>query len=199
MCQWIESIALKDGVFLNLDEHQARINRTLFDFSSNCQVDLLKMFLTLGLPQTGYYKVRVVYDIRQVVDISCSAYTPRCWNEFRLVKANNLDYSYKYVDRSVFDSLKRECPECEIIISKNGYITDTSYSNLVFHRKGEWFTPSTYLLAGTQRALLLREQKIKEAEINITNLASFDSFKMINAMMPFDEAHIYHIQQIKPL
>lgn len=199
MSQWIESIALKDGLLLNLSYHQARVDKTLFDFASGYQIKLEVIFKSLDLPQSGCFKVRVIYDAWQVVDINWSAYTPHLWSEFRLVEADTLDYSYKYVDRSAFECLKRGFTESEIIIIKGGRITDTSYSNLIFHRGGEWFTPSTYLLAGTQRALLLDKKKIKEAEISLANLASFDSFKMINAMMSFDESTTYLIEQIKPL
>lgn len=199
MCQWIESIALKDGIVYNLSYHQARLNRTLKDFDATYQISLETVLSGIDLPQSGYFKIRILYNAQALLSIEWAPYIPHLWKEFRLVEAGAIDYSYKYVDRSPFDVLKRGCSESEIIIIKDGSITDTSYSNLIFHKDGEWFTPTTFLLAGTQRSYLLDEQKIKEAEINIANLASFDSFKMINAMMPFDDAMIYDIKQIKPL
>jgi 4-amino-4-deoxychorismate lyase len=43
----------------------------------------------------------------------------------------------------------------DIIIVRNGFVTDASYANLIFRKGDEWFTPATFLLAGTMRAFLL--------------------------------------------
>ncbi len=56
----------------------------------------------------------------------------------------------------------------DIIITKNGNITDSSFSNLVFESSdGALFTPETYLLeGGTKRKFLLKNGIIREKKDN---------------------------------
>ena len=55
----------------------------------------------------------------------------------------------------------------DILIIKNGKVTDTSYANVVLSDKeGKCITPnSTYLLHGTRRASLLKSGKIRKAPV----------------------------------
>ena len=84
----------------------------------------------------------------------------------------------------------------EIIIVKNNHITDTSFSNLLFLKGKDWFTPATYLLNGVQRQHLLKKKKIKEAEITLQNIREFSHFQLINSMNDFDDMFIYPIERI---
>ncbi len=87
----------------------------------------------------------------------------------------------------------------EIIIVKNNHITDTSFSNLLFLKGKDWFTPNTYLLNGVQRQHLLKNKKIKEAEITLQNIKQFSHFQIINALNDFDDMFIYPIDRIMNL
>ena len=87
----------------------------------------------------------------------------------------------------------------EIIIVKNNHITDTSFSNILFKKGKDWFTPSTYLLNGVQRQHLLQKNKIKEAEITMQNVSEYSHFQLINAMNDFDDMFIYPIARITNL
>ena len=87
----------------------------------------------------------------------------------------------------------------EIIIVKNNHLTDTSYSNVLFKKGKEWFTPKTYLLNGVQRQNLLKNKKIKEAEITLQNLKEYSHFQIINAMNDFDDMFVYPISKIRNL
>jgi 4-amino-4-deoxychorismate lyase len=84
----------------------------------------------------------------------------------------------------------------EIIIVRNNHITDTSFSNLLFLKGKEWFTPTTYLLNGVQRQHLLKNKKIKETEITLQNIKQFTHFQIINALNDFDDMFIYPIDRI---
>ncbi len=93
----------------------------------------------------------------------------------------------------------RQAKSSEIIIVKNNHITDSSFSNLLFKKGKEWFTPSRYLLNGVQRQYLLKNKKIKEAEITLQNIAEYSHFQIINAMNDFDDMFIYPIARITNL
>jgi 4-amino-4-deoxychorismate lyase len=74
----------------------------------------------------------------------------------------------------------------EILIIKNGLITDTSIANVAFLDKDDhWITPATPLLKGTTRERLLSENRIVEAEIKLADLPKFTQMAMLNAMVGF--------------
>ena len=75
----------------------------------------------------------------------------------------------------------------EVIIVKDGYITDTSYTNLCFFDGTTWFTPDTPLLPGTMRQRLLDQGIIKEKSIPLSDLNKYQSISLINAMMDLGE------------
>ena len=75
----------------------------------------------------------------------------------------------------------------EIIIVKRNHITDTSYTNIALFDGTQWVTPSTPLLNGTRRAQLIDAGRLIEQEVCITNLSSFQSISLINAMMDLNE------------
>ena len=112
---------------------------------------------------------------------------------------NGYDYSFKFEDRKEFEKMINKAKASEIIIVKNNHITDTSFSNLLFLKGKEWFTPTTYLLNGVQRTHLLKNKKIKEAEITLQNITEYSHFQLINAMNDFDDMFIYPISKITNL
>lgn len=118
---------------------------------------------------------------------------------FQLLENNSFDYSFKFEDRKELERMKIKAKAGEIIIVKNNHITDTSFSNILFKKGKEWFTPSTFLLNGVQRQHLLKNKKIKEAEITLQNISKYSHFQIINAMNDFDEMFIYPISKIKNL
>lgn len=197
MSQWIETIALKEGVLKNILWHQQRMELTLVAHESSFFVDLFILLSKYDLPQNGYYKVRVLYNTRQVLDVNWQLYTPRQLNTFELVDGTHIDYSYKDANRTQLEELKEESKEDEIIIVQKNCITDTSFTNLVFQQGEYWYTPASYLLNGTQRQYLLAENLITQREITRTDLSLYSHFKLINAMLPFEIAPTYSINQIK--
>ena len=69
----------------------------------------------------------------------------------------------------------------EVVIVKNGFISDTTISNLAFFDGSEWHTPNTPLLKGTKRAELLDSGFLKEKTIKLFQLVE----KLINRMLIF--------------
>jgi 4-amino-4-deoxychorismate lyase len=74
----------------------------------------------------------------------------------KLVEDNTISYRHKYSDRSHLLELMNMRGDCDdILIVKDGYITDTSFSNIVFFDGDKWVTPARPLLRGTMRESLL--------------------------------------------
>ncbi|GEN67050.1 aminotransferase class IV [Chryseobacterium rhizosphaerae] len=199
MSQFIESIKVEDQEIFLSDLHQKRVNQTFSHFGKEDSIDLVKIYKNLHHDEDGLFKLRVSYDLDKRVRTQMIPYAIPEIHDFQLVENNSFDYSFKFEDRKELDKMKMKSKAEEIIIIKNNHITDTSFSNLLFLKGKEWFTPSTYLLNGVQRQHLLKQKKIKEAEITLQNIKQFTHFQIINALNDFDDMFIYPIDRIMNL
>jgi len=196
MSQFIESIKVEDQEIFLLEFHQKRINQTFSHFGKEGSVDLKKIYDHLEHDEDGLFKLRLVYDLDKKVRTQMIPYAIPEIAAFQLVENNSFDYSFKFEDRKEIDKMKMKSKTEEIIIVKNNHITDTSFSNLLFLKGKDWFTPSTYLLNGVQRQNLLKQKKIKETEITLQNIKQFSHFQLINALNDFDDMFVYPIDRI---
>lgn len=196
MSRFIESIKIEDQKAFLLDLHQKRVNQTFAYFGKEGSIDLAKIFKNLEHDEDGLYKLRIVYDLDKKFTTQLIPYAIPEIENFQLVENNSYDYSFKFEDRKEFERMKTKAKTEEIIVVKNNHITDTSYTNILFLKGKEWFTPTTYLLNGVMRQHLLHEKKIKETEITLQNIKEFSHFQLINAMNDFDDMFIYPIERI---
>lgn len=197
MCLLLETIKLENGLFCHLKWHEERINtsrKALLNIAEPLQ-------LNLSMPELcnrGIYKCRIVYA-DTIKNIEFQEYSPRKITSLRLIEHNTIDYAFKYADRHVFSSLPKQMPDAEWLIVKNGCLTDTTFSNIVLYDGHQWYTPTTYLLNGTQRQRLLHEGRIVESAIRPIDLLQFKSIRLINSMLDFESSPDIEIQNIIPL
>jgi 4-amino-4-deoxychorismate lyase len=196
MSQFIESIKVEDQKAFLMEFHQKRVNDTFAHFGAQGSIDLEKIFKSLEHDEDGLYKLRIVYDLNRNFKHQMIPYAIPEIENFQLVENNSFDYSFKFEDRKEFEKMKTKAKTEEIIIVKNNHITDTSYTNILFLKGETWYTPTTYLLNGVMRQHLLKEKKIKEAEITLQNIREFSHFQLINSMNDFDDMFIYPIERI---
>ena len=135
----------------------------------------------------GVFKCRVSYD-HYIHKIEFEKYKIRKIKTIQLVNADNAEYSHKFTDRSFIEKLKKNSTADEILIVKNGRITDTSFSNIVFFDGKKWITPDCPLLKGITRKQLLEKGTIFERKICPADLGKFTNAKLINAMLDFEES-----------
>ena len=77
----------------------------------------------------------------------------------------------------------------DILIVKNGLVTDTSFSNVAFLDGSRWLTPEHPLLEGTKRAKLLEAGILAEADIRPEEIYRFKKVRLINAMMDWEDSY----------
>jgi 4-amino-4-deoxychorismate lyase len=187
----LESIKLLDGTFINLSRHEQRMNRSLKMLcGSEEHIELETMLNALARPQEGLYKCRIVYDDVSR-EIEFVPYTYRSVQSLRIVEHDRIHYEFKYANRKLLDqlfTLRKDCDD--VLIVKRGFVTDASYSNIAFRRKNQWVTPWSALLKGTQRQKLIEQNVIQEEDIRVEDIRSFESCKLINAMLEFDAPEI---------
>ncbi|KMQ66724.1 aminodeoxychorismate lyase [Chryseobacterium angstadtii] len=199
MSQFIESIKVEDQEIFLLELHQKRVNQTFAHFGKEGSIDLAKIFKNLEHDEDGLFKLRLSYDLDKRVRTQMIPYAIPEIQSFQLIENNSFDYSFKFEDRKELEKMKMKSKAEEIIIVKNNHITDTSFSNILFLKGKDWFTPNTYLLNGVQRQNLLKNKKIKETEVTLQNIKQFTHFQLINALNDFDDMFIYPIDRINNL
>jgi len=181
-------------MLMHVPFHNARFNETRKKYFNSAETDLARIIQVPSTLDDSVFRCRIEYA-EDIQKIEFFPYSPRMINTIKLVESNDIDYSYKYLDRVAIDKLFALRGSCdEILIVKNGLITDTSIANVVFTDGKKWHTPSTPLLNGTHRRRLLAEKKIEVKEIKLSDLNHYTFLRTINAML--DEAPLIPIDKI---
>ena len=186
--RFIETIRITDGVMDNLFYHQERMLCTSTTvFGQPIDFELSKISISVEYRQ-GIVKCRVLYDNR-IQEISFQHYQFRTINSLRLVDGKDIVYSLKSEDRTGLNQLYSGRGGCdEILIVKDGLLTDTSFSNVVLQdSNGLFYTPDTFLLNGTRRQQLLHDGHIQETPIPIDDLKLYEWIYIINAMIRLED------------
>jgi len=196
MSRFIESIQLKDGHLKNWSLHLKRMERTVkTHYGKSLFIDKLLVEQAIKNHPKGLFKCRIVYT-QQIEEIAVKAYQIRPIKSLQLVESQ-IDYTLKYEDRTELNALFQLRGSCDdVIIIKNGLITDGSYTNLAFFDGENWWTPAMPLLKGIQREVLLSEGKIKEKIISKEDLPKIQQVKLFNAMMDWEVAPTLPISKI---
>ena len=198
MCRLIETIRFQEGQFNNLGYHEHRMRKALKEiYGTDGELKIETVLDKHPRPVSGLYKCRLTYD-NNSSDIKFTSYTARPVNSLKLVFDDTISYPHKFSDRKRLENHFEQRGICDdVLIIKNGRVTDTTYANIVVRRGREWFTPSSFLLAGTMRQSLLDKKMIHEIDIKAEDMTDFESFRIINAMLMFDapEVSIEHIMR----
>ena len=175
-----ETIKIKDGKIFNLQWHNQRLNRSRLELFQ--EKKLLDLNNYLQAPQIGLFRCRVLYS-KKIEKIQYLPYTPKIFQNFKIVQSR-LQYNHKFNDRSQINQLLEPSYD-EIIIEKEGFLTDTSIANIAFLDGKDWITPKVPLLQGTTRAKLLEEKFLKLENIKKENIKNYSHFALMNAMIGF--------------
>ncbi len=198
MCQLLETIKCKDGKLFNMEFHQARFEKAQKEYLGiSPKIKLNEVITIPEFAKNGLFRCRVTYSTK-IDSIEFFPYQFRKTNSLKLLEDNEIDYHFKYKDREKLNQLFEKRGTCDnIIIVKNGYITDSYYANIIFFDGEKWVTPDTPLLYGTQRASLLAEGKIFECRVNPDDLWKYSVAGLINAMLCFETMPLISTKYIK--
>ena len=197
MCQLLETIKCAEGKLENLDYHQARFSLSRkIKFSAEDEISLKNQIQIPDFAKTGLLRCRVIYG-KQIDRIEFVPHVYRSVTTLRVVECDDIDYQFKYSDRKKLEAVFEKRDECDdIIIVKNGWVTDSFAANLVFFDGEKWVTPDKPLLAGTQRARLLSEGQITSAGVTKYDLKNFQKAGLINAMNNLENMPVIEISKI---
>jgi 4-amino-4-deoxychorismate lyase len=197
-----ESIRYKNGVPENLEFHQKRVDNTLMHLRANTSIvlsDHISLHADIPSMDNKVYKCRFRYDLTGNVSVHFEPYIIRNILTASMQDIGSNIYPFKYTDRGWINKIVITAGTDEVILTQNEYIKDASYANLAFFDGVKWITPNQPLLMGTRRAALLKAGIIIEAPIEIKDLNKFVDFKLINAMMLWEESPSFKMEVIKCL
>ncbi len=197
MCLLFETIKVKSYILKNIDYHNARVNQSRKDLFGALDLwDLRRLIEQPSLNTEQVYRCKFIYGIK-FQSVEFIPYSIKPLKSLKLIKVDNIDYSYKYLDRTILDNLKRSSPETDdVIFVIDNKISDCNYANLVFFDGEKWITPSTPLLKGIKRQYYIDEKIIIERVVEVRDLNRFSKMKIINAMIDLDESPEIEIKNI---
>ncbi len=198
----LETIRLVDGHFYHLDRHQERLDYSRKIAFGDCVTPInLAKVLSESLAKYSFgrqvMKCRVVYG-EKIERIEFLPYKKREISSLKCVCISDQNDLLKWEDRRFYRSLlaqKRDADE--ILIIRDGYVTDISYANVALFDGESWWTPNKPLLKGTTRTRLLDEGVIRPRLILADDLNKYQKIRIFNAMIPWSAALEVEIKNIK--
>ena len=190
-----EVIRVQDGEFCWPEPHAARMAATMEHFFGSGAGACLPAEVPEGMRE-GLVKCRVVYD-ESVRRVEFAPYRLRRIASVALVRADGLDYRYKYADRSTLEELRRGSGCDEVVLLQEGFLTDSSFSNIVLGDASGLYTPYRPLLAGTRRAELLRTGRVTARPIRAEELEHYAYLWFVNAMVGLEDDLCFSVKNIR--
>lgn len=183
-----ETICVENRQLKNLSYHEARLNKTRRElWGCVDEWDLAGLLKIPDQMDDSMHKCRLAYS-KSIDNIRWEPYSRRTIRKIQKVYDDEIDYQYKYDNREALNKLFAQRRDAdEILIIQKGLVTDSNFCNVAFFDGSHWLTPSTPLLPGTQRALLLDQSIITSAEICESDIPAFQKIRLFNAMV--DWAH----------
>ncbi len=186
----LETIKIEEGEIHNLPYHQERCDQSrqmLFQTS-----DTLDLSSLIHPPKTGVYRCRILYA-ETLHSVEYIPYAPKEIHSLKIVPSE-IDYAFKYADRDALNALLDAHREVdEVIIEKEGYLTDTTIANIAFYDGKQWFTPEDPLLKGTMRAKLIDEGFLQTKKLRKSDLSLYTQVALMNAMIGFKVLNHFNI------
>lgn len=197
MMRFIESIRCFNGDLDNLFYHQQRVNQVFADFFPTSPILQLTKLIVPDEYSQGCIKCRIIYSYK-LEDLQFIPYEIKPIRYLQLVEGSNCRYDYKFQDRQAINRLYAQRGDADdILLLKNGKITDSSYANVAFYDGQNWLTPAIPLLKGTRRQFLIDEGLIKVKEIYLDDIKHYSLIRLFNAMIPFEQGITLPITSIR--
>lgn len=191
--QLFESILLEEGEYFLLERHLERLRSSanFFGFQFR-EADIHSRLVGIAKENTsGSFKIRLMLWKDGSVEtdnsrIETSASPRRVALASQPVDSSDRFLFHKTTRRDFYTAQLAARPDCDDIIfwNEKGEVTESSIANVLVMLDEQLVTPPAAcgLLAGTLRAQLLAEGKIKERVVRIEELQTAAEFFLINSV-----------------
>jgi 4-amino-4-deoxychorismate lyase len=193
-----EAIKVKDGQIYNLDYHSSRMNITRKElFNTGPALHLENKIILPAFTGKGIFTCRIEYN-DHIRKIDFQPYVYRRIRTLKLVEVDDIDYSFKFINRNVINKLMVQKNGCDdILMVRNGMITDTSCANIIVRGNDNiWYTPSSYIMRGTKREYLLNHGLIREKILTPASLKRYRELRLINSMLDIEDTDSIPVRTI---
>lgn len=196
MLPFLETIALSEGQYLNLSYHEKRFRSTLRHFYDLYPTQTLSEILPDPPKKEAFFRCRLTYDLNQY-QIEFIRYEFKEIKSLQCLIDDTIEYTYKRTDRTHLDTILAKKGSCdEVLIIKDGFITDLSVANILFKEGHRIVTPIKPLLLGTALCRMIDEGIVYPTEIKIDDLKRYSGWQPINALRSFDPKNWRSINHI---
>lgn len=193
-----------ESLFL-LDEHLDRLQQSANFFAFEVDRPLIELRLRdhCSTLQPKPHKVRLLID--QAGRVTCESMTIQpttlpviCRLALTPIDSTNRFLYHKTTQRQVYDqallavqAIDSECRDV-LLWNQRGELTESCRANIVVEKDGDLLTPPIHcgLLAGTFRACLLKQGKIREKVIHSTELPTVRHVWLINSVRKISPAQV---------
>ena len=187
-----------DEGFWLLSEHLVRIKDSAEYFSRPYGEEKLIKQLNIfvkGLDSVAH-KIRILVDQNGEIEIQAKSINRKSpplsiGLAKQCINSNNIFLYHKTSNRQIYDDVLVGMSAYDDVLlwNRNNEVTETTISNFVAEIEGVLYTPPVTcgLLAGTYRAQLLREGKIKERVIKIDEIKDCTKYYLINSVQGWQE------------
>lgn len=151
-------------------------------FNANDHIDLRQHIQIPNQYLVGLVKCRIIYDY-DILSVSFSSYTIRDIESIAIAQADETSYPYKYHERSNLSAIRDQYRDFdEVIMVRDGLLTDAYYYNIVLKIDGDYLTPRLPLLKGIMRAKLIANQRVIPKDLTLEDLKVSDKIYLVNAL-----------------
>ncbi len=197
----LETIRWADGHFAHLKEHQQRLDysqKSVFGDSA-MPINLSKiLYESISKYDFGkqVMKCRVIYG-KKIERIEFVPYRKKKIASLQCVYISAQEDLLKWEDRRFYQSLLAQKGNAdEILIIRDGFVTDISYANIALFDGRTWWTPERPLLKGTTLTKLLEDGLVQPKPIPLKDLMNYQKIRIFNAMIPWRAALDVDIKDI---
>lgn len=200
----LETLALRGGVFHNLDRHLARMRSAALHFArpwSEAALHRALEQLRQAKPQ-GDWRVRLALDAAGAVHSQAVALPPTATPVQLQLAASPMANAVAHGSWVAFKTSRRAHYEAfaptqagifeSVLYNEDGEITEGTRGNIAMQLAGRWVTPplSCGLLPGVGRALALEQGLVVEQVVRLQDLPRVQAWAFVNSLRGWLDAEL---------
>ena len=199
--QLLESLLLNEGEYFLMEEHVNRLENSAkyfgFPFDSEDVIKTLSIFASQN--HLGVLKVRLLLEKNGEMSIEgqpiAQLKTPlKVKLADEPLEGNNLFLYHKTTNREIYNRFQRKFPNVFDVLlwNEDGELTEFTNGNVVVEINGILWTPPVQsgLLAGTFREKLMKQEKIHEKVVTVSDLKKSTKIWFINSVRKWIEVQL---------
>ncbi|ADU66366.1 hypothetical protein Selin_1636 [Desulfurispirillum indicum S5] len=190
----LETIRIENGAPQHLQWHQRRVTLSSQAlWGQRVPIDLHAL-LTECPQHKSILRCRILYHRHGLHSLEFLPFQPRQIHRLGLVDGSSIDYPWKFADRHSIEQLRTNSSAVDdILLIRDGLLSDTSIANIALRIHGRWLTPRRPLLHGTTRERMLTCGLLFPADLRPGDLQQATGLAVLNAMVGFQELVDWHI------